>query len=124
MAARIGAVVTGGASGIGAAVSRKLASRGIDVVVADLQADHGHALAEELKQKHGVDATFLKVDVMQEDDIQNMVGTAVKRWGRLDYAANCAGICEKTWDEEESITAALFDRYGKLHGHMLSEPPH
>jgi NAD(P)-dependent dehydrogenase (short-subunit alcohol dehydrogenase family) len=104
------AVITGGASGIGEAVCRKLASRGINLLVADLQVDRGTTLAKELKQRHGIDAHFLRVDVMQEQDIKQMVGTAVKHWGRLDYAANCAGICEKVWDEEESITSAIFDR--------------
>ena len=107
------AVVTGGASGIGEAVCRKLASRGINLLVADLQIDRGTTLAKELTAKHGVDAEFLRMDVMQEHDIDHMVRTAVNRWGRLDYAANCAGICEKVWDEEESITTALFDRYVK-----------
>lgn len=109
------AVITGGSSGIGEAVCRKLASRGINLLVADLQVDRGTALAKELQEKHGVDADFLRVDVMQEHDIKQMVGTAVKRWGRLDYAANCAGICEKVWDEEESITSAIFDRYVMVH---------
>jgi NAD(P)-dependent dehydrogenase (short-subunit alcohol dehydrogenase family) len=110
-----GAVVTGAASGIGEAVCRKLASRGINLLVVDLQVDRGTALTKELEETHGVDTHFLRVDVMQEDDIKNMVATAVKRWGRLDYAANCAGICEKVWDEEESITSAIFDRFVKAH---------
>src|ERR1700761_8711360 len=102
----LGAVVTGAASGIGEAVCRKLASRGINLLVADVQVDRGRALAKELKETHGIDTDFLRMDVMQEEDIKNMVATAVKRWGRLDYAANCAGICEKVWHEEESITSA------------------
>jgi len=109
------AVVTGGASGIGEAVCKKLASRGINLLVADVQVDQGTALAKELKEMHGIDTDFLRVDVMQEDDIKNMVARAVERWGRLDYAANCAGICEKVWDEEESITSAIFDRFVEAH---------
>ena len=51
------AIVTGGASGIGAACARQLAARGATVVVADLQADKGEALAEEIK------GVFAQVDV-------------------------------------------------------------
>ncbi|KAK4927054.1 hypothetical protein LTR66_000313 [Elasticomyces elasticus] len=105
-----GAVVTGAASGIGEAVCRKLASRGINLIIADLQVERGNALAKELTEAHGIDAQFFRVDVMQESDIESMVATAVRLWGRLDYAANCAGICEKVWDEEESISADVFDR--------------
>lgn len=48
-----------------------------------------------------------------------MVKTAAKRWGRLDYTANCAGICGKIWDEEESVTTELVDRSVNPHGGTL-----
>lgn len=106
----LSAIVTGAASGIGEAVSRKLATRGINILIADVQVDRGQTLAAELAKKYGINTEFLRVDVTQEEDIQKMVATAVKRFGRLDYAANCAGICESIWDEEESISSAIFDR--------------
>ena len=49
------AIVTGGASGIGAAVARRLAAQGATVVVADLQADKGEALAEEIKDSQSAE---------------------------------------------------------------------
>ena len=79
-------------------------------LVADLQIDRVNALAKELKDKHGVDAEFLRIHVMEEDNINDMVARALKRWVRLDCVANCAGICEKFWDEEENITSAIFDK--------------
>jgi NAD(P)-dependent dehydrogenase (short-subunit alcohol dehydrogenase family) len=106
------AVVTGGASGIGAAVSRKLASRGINVLIADISRGQGEKLAEELKSEHKVDAAFLFVDVSKEADVIKMIETVVQKWGRLDYAANVAGICESSQFEEHSITTDVVDRYG------------
>lgn len=109
---QLGAIVTGGASGIGAATCKKLASRGINIVVADLQADRGHAFAAELSSTYSIDAQFISLDVTKEEDVKRMVEFATKRWGRIDYAANCAGIClETSWDEEESVSTSAVDRY-------------
>lgn len=104
------AIVTGGASGIGEAVSSKLASRGINVLIADLQRERGIAVAKRLSSTYSVDAHYTPVDVSIEHSVEAMVRCAVQRWGRLDYAANCAGICESTWSEEESITTDLVDK--------------
>jgi enoyl-[acyl-carrier-protein] reductase (NADH) len=104
------AVVTGGASGIGTAVARKLASRGIAVLIADVQVEKGQSLVKEIRTKYKTPAEFVRTDVSQESDVQKMVQTAVDSWGRLDYAANCAGICEKIFDEEETVSAELVDR--------------
>ncbi|KAH0829703.1 short-chain dehydrogenase/reductase SDR [Fonsecaea pedrosoi] len=103
------ALVTGGASGIGAAVSRKLASRGINVLIADVQDELGEKLAQEIKSAFKVEAVYLHTDVSKEADIRNMIATVVKKFGRLDYAANVAGICENTQFEEHSITAETVD---------------
>jgi NAD(P)-dependent dehydrogenase (short-subunit alcohol dehydrogenase family) len=79
------AIVTGGASGIGAAVARQLAERGAKVVIADLQEDKGSALAKE------IDGAFAKVDVTNTDDIINAVEMA-KSMGPLRVLVNSAGI--------------------------------
>lgn len=101
------ALVTGGASGIGAATARKLASRGINVLIADLSVESGTRLAEQLKQQFGVDAIFQETDVSKESDVKRMVDAAVQAWGRLDYAANVAGICPDGADlrEDESLVS-------------------
>lgn len=79
------ALVTGAASGIGAAVARRLADRGAHVVVADLQADKGEALAEE------IGGTFARVDVTDTDQLRAAVEAAVAV-APLRCAVGSAGI--------------------------------
>ena len=79
------AVVTGAASGIGAAVARRLAGLGAHVVVADLQPDKGEALAAE------IGGVFVHVDVTVTEQLRNAVETAVGL-GPLRALVNSAGI--------------------------------
>ena len=79
------AIVTGGASGIGAASARLLAARGAKVVVADLQEDKGKELATE------IGGAFCKVDVTNTDDIISAVEMALSM-GPLRVLVNSAGI--------------------------------
>jgi NAD(P)-dependent dehydrogenase (short-subunit alcohol dehydrogenase family) len=79
------ALVTGAASGIGAAVARLLAARGATVVVADLQEDKGTALAEE------IGGAFVKVDVTRTEDIVTAVEKA-ESLGTFRVLVNSAGI--------------------------------
>jgi NAD(P)-dependent dehydrogenase (short-subunit alcohol dehydrogenase family) len=78
-------IVTGGASGLGEGTARMFAANGGKVVIADLQADKGEALATELK------CSFVKCDVAQEADGQAVVAKAVAL-GKLMGLVNCAGI--------------------------------
>jgi NAD(P)-dependent dehydrogenase (short-subunit alcohol dehydrogenase family) len=64
------AIVTGGASGIGAASARQLADRGARVVVADLNAERGQELAQE------IGGVFVTVDVTNTEQIEDAVNTA------------------------------------------------
>jgi NAD(P)-dependent dehydrogenase (short-subunit alcohol dehydrogenase family) len=79
------AIVTGGASGIGAAVARALAARGAVVVVADLNAEKGEALAEEIK------GVFARVDVTDTEQIASAVQAAAEI-APLRACVNSAGI--------------------------------
>jgi NAD(P)-dependent dehydrogenase (short-subunit alcohol dehydrogenase family) len=79
------ALVTGAASGIGAAVARQLAAAGAKVVVADLQADKGEALAKE------IDGAFVQVDVTETEQIKAAV-TRATELGPLRILVNSAGI--------------------------------
>ncbi len=79
------ALVTGAASGIGAAVARQLAAAGAKVVVADLQADKGEALAKE------IDGAFVQVDVTDTEQIKAAV-TRAAELGPLRILVNSAGI--------------------------------
>ena len=78
-------IVTGGASGLGEGAARLLAGEGAIVVVADVQADKGEALARE------IGGAFVKCDVTQEADGQAAVAKAVSM-GKLMGLVNCAGI--------------------------------
>jgi NAD(P)-dependent dehydrogenase (short-subunit alcohol dehydrogenase family) len=82
------AIITGGASGIGAATARLFVAEGARVLIADLQEERGARLAAEL----GDAAAFRRVDVSREDDVRGAVGEAVERWGRLDVMFNNAGF--------------------------------
>ena len=79
------AIVTGGASGIGAAVVRQLAAKGAKVVVADLNADKGGLLAKE------VGGEFVSVDVTDTAEIETAVNQA-SELGPLRVLVNSAGI--------------------------------
>jgi NAD(P)-dependent dehydrogenase (short-subunit alcohol dehydrogenase family) len=82
------AIVTGGASGIGEGTVRRFVEEGAHVVIADLQAGPGDALAAELG-----DATrFIRTDVTLEDDVAAAVELAVAEFGHLDVMFNNAGI--------------------------------
>ncbi len=82
------AIITGGASGIGAATVRRFVAEGARVLIADTQVEPGEALAREL----GDSALFCKVDVTQEDDVRGAVGACTEAWGRLDCIFNNAGF--------------------------------
>jgi NAD(P)-dependent dehydrogenase (short-subunit alcohol dehydrogenase family) len=84
------AIVTGGASGIGAAIARLLASEGARVVVADI-APAGEAVADELRGQ-GLDAIFVHADVREAGDAEALVRATLDRHGRLDVLHNAAGV--------------------------------
>ena len=82
------AAITGAASGFGATAARLFVSEGCKVALGDIQEDTGTAIAAEL----GDSAVFVRCDVTSEDDIANLVDTAVRSFGRLDIMFNNAGI--------------------------------
>ncbi|MCC6794222.1 MAG: 3-hydroxyacyl-CoA dehydrogenase [Candidatus Hydrogenedentes bacterium] len=81
-------VVSGGASGLGEATVRLLAASGGNVIVADMNADHGNRVASEI----GANAKFVQTDVTNEDQVQTAIDTAVKTFGALHGAISCAGV--------------------------------
>ena len=81
-------VVTGAGSGLGAAVARRLVEDGGRVVVADVNATAGTAVAAEL----GPAAVFVATDVTSEADGKAAVAAALSAFGRIDGLVNCAGV--------------------------------
>jgi len=100
-------IVTGGASGLGGATATMLARAGGKVIIADVQAERGEALAREL----GGSTRFMKCDVTSEADGQAVVGAAAAM-GPLRGLVNCAGIAigEKTVGKEGPHALASFQR--------------
>ena len=104
------AIVTGGASGIGAAAARLLAKKGAKVVIADLQADKGEALAKE------IGGAFCKVDVTNTQDIINATEMA-KSMGPIRALVNSAGIgwAQRTVGKDGTVeSAANLDAFKKV----------
>lgn len=89
-------IVTGGASGIGAAACKLLTSAGANVVVADLDERKGQDYVETLKAS-GANAVFVKTDVSDEAAVANMVDQAVAGFGRIDGAFNNAGYPQSSF---------------------------
>ncbi|MCI0359154.1 MAG: SDR family NAD(P)-dependent oxidoreductase [Planctomycetaceae bacterium] len=81
-------IVTGGASGLGAGTARQLVARGANVVVADVNAPAGEALAGQL----GSTARFAMTDVTSPESGQAAVDLAIREFGSLDGLVSCAGI--------------------------------
>ncbi|MDF2566502.1 MAG: 3-oxoacyl-(acyl-carrier-protein) reductase [Massilibacillus sp.] len=87
------AVVTGAASGMGKEIAILYAKEGAKVVVSDLNLDAAKATVAEIESNGGI-ATALQVNVVKEEDIQNLINTAVNTYGTLDILVNNAGIMD------------------------------
>lgn len=101
------AIVTGGARGIGRAISRALAEEGAIALVADKDLAPAEALADEIKASGGT-ALAVQLDVTDRESIANLVATAKSQFGRIDVLVNNAGytlnkpfleMSPERWDE-------------------------
>jgi len=120
-------LITGAASGIGAATARRLAQDGAQVLLADLNAKGVKAVADELGQ------AAIQVDVTRAADINRMLETAYQRWGRLDVLFNNAGIeglrpllevSEADWDKVMNVNLrAVFFVLQATARRMRQQPP-
>ncbi len=101
-------IITGGASGLGAATARMIAAGGGTVVVADVKDAEGQALAKEI----GASARFVRTDVTDEASAKAAVAAAVDGFGALQGLVNCAGIVhgEKIIGKEGPHALASFAR--------------
>jgi glucose 1-dehydrogenase len=85
------AIVTGGAGGMGRAISQAFAAAGSRVVVSDVS-EAGGAETVDLISQAGGEATFVRTDVSRGADVEALVATAVGEYGGLDFAVNAAAI--------------------------------
>lgn len=99
------AIVTGGASGLGAATARRLAAGGVTVVVVDLQDDLGGVVADQIGGR------YVHADVTDPGDVANAVAAATET-GPLRVLVNCAGIL---------VPARTLNRSGEPHDLALFE---
>ncbi|MDC6389235.1 3-hydroxyacyl-CoA dehydrogenase [Maribacter sp. PR1] len=81
-------LITGGASGLGAAVAKMIVDHGGHVLLIDLKEKEGNSLAKKL----GPSAIFKKADVTDEDSVRSAISEGVKKFGALHGTVSCAGI--------------------------------
>ena len=136
------AVVTGGSSGIGRAISAAYATEGAKVVVGDhVQGSRDPSedvSTVDLVKSLGSDAIFVKVDVSDSQSVDSLVQAAVEKYGRLDIMVNNAGIAfeasdpkpiwevtNERWDKTMSINATgVFYGNRAAANQMIGQEPH
>ncbi|MEZ5658350.1 MAG: SDR family NAD(P)-dependent oxidoreductase [Burkholderiaceae bacterium] len=98
----VAAVITGGASGLGAATARRLAAQGVKVALFDVNEEQGEALARELG------GVFCKVDVCSDDEVDAALAKARAAHGQERILVNCAGVggAVKTASRDKQTGAA------------------
>ncbi|NOU97106.1 glucose 1-dehydrogenase [Paenibacillus sp. LMG 31456] len=102
------AVVTGAASGMGKAIAILYAKEGAKVVVSDINLDSANATVKEIASSGGT-AIAVAANVAKEEDIQNLIDTAVSTYGTLDILVNNAGIMDN-FVPAADLTDELWER--------------
>lgn len=87
-------IVTGAGSGIGAATAEHFAHHGSQVVVSDINIERAQKVADAITSKGGK-ATVIKANVANHEEVEQLVATTVKQFGKLDVIVNNAGIGPK-----------------------------
>jgi len=107
------AIVSGAASGMGAATACRFAKEGAKVVIADMLEDQGRQVAAEITRSNGT-AEFMRLDVTKEDDWRAVVDATVQKYSKLDILVNNAGISGSavtdmletdTWDKLMAVNS-------------------
>jgi NAD(P)-dependent dehydrogenase (short-subunit alcohol dehydrogenase family) len=103
-------IVTGGGRrwGMGWQIALGLASKGLDLAIADIREDWGKEAAEAIKAETGRRVIFVKTDVSKRDSVQAMVSKVIQELGRVDVLVNDAAI--DPGQPAEDFTDELFDR--------------
>ena len=103
------AIVTGGATGIGEAISKKFAAEGAKVLVVGMPQDPVKDVITDIKKAKG-EAIGFSADISSEEDAKEAIETAVKHWGRLDILINNAGV----YPEVNTIDAFSTEAFDNL----------
>ena len=106
------AIVTGGASGFGAAIAQRMALAGASVMVADLNAEGAQRIAESIRAAGG-QASSVVADVSDRASFENMVASTRKDLGGLDILVNNAGTTHRNKPALQ-VTEEEFDRVYKV----------
>jgi len=107
------AIVTGGASGMGACIGRMLAAEGVRVVLADIQVDKGQAMTREI-QARGGDASFVEANVSVREQVETMISGTIASHGQIDIMCNVAGPGASSGQLDTTVEE--YDR--QLDGHL------
>lgn len=86
------AIVTGGAQGIGRAISELFCKEGANVIIADVNIKKSIELSTFLTKDFGIECIGIEVDISKRDDVENMVKVTVEKFGKIDILVNNAGI--------------------------------
>jgi len=106
------AVITGGGRGIGAAIARRLAEAGADLVIGDLNETNAAAIAEEMRQRYQVQAVATGLDVTESASVAALAALAEATFGRIDIWVNNVGVfppavlietTDAQWDQVQDV---------------------
>lgn len=103
------ALVTGGSRGLGRAMVDAFAAQGADVIVASRKLDACEALAAEVRERHGVRAEAIAVNVSSWDDCDALVEEAYRRFEQVDVLVNNAGLSPR-YESVDQVSEALYDK--------------
>ena len=103
------AVVTGGGQGIGKAIVRRFLEEGLRVTIAEIDKEAGEETARDLASLGEV--MFVPTDVADEGQVHDMIAGTVRRWGRVDFLINNAGIAQA---HGAAVTELSLERWNRV----------
>lgn len=102
-------IVTGGSRGIGRAIVERFAAEDAQVISVGVNADKGRAVAQEIARAGG-HVEFMRADVAQRSQVEDLVGQVLDRFARIDVLINNAAIHDSApvWEETEALWERMF----------------
>jgi NAD(P)-dependent dehydrogenase (short-subunit alcohol dehydrogenase family) len=107
------AITTGAGQGIGEATAKRMAAEGARVVVSDINEETGQAVVQAIRDQGG-EATFVRADVSNVDDVKALIAAAKDTYGRLDVLHNNAGVHETNFTAEAQSTELTEEIWDKV----------